>query len=309
MRGKLADPNYKLQFAGHETFPLRQLWLRKAYDAVARSDEIAPRGTFNDPDAIFAFGVGKNMVAAIRHWGLACNVIQETKGGYIPGPIGAALFGPDQLDPYLEHPASAWLVHWLVAGEGNRATTWHYVFNHVSGQAFDKANLISGLRELVTSIPGIRVSESTITRDVDVCLRSYIPKDAGSDAAEELAEPVLAQLGLITTTRGSFDFRVGPKPSLPDGVFLYALTAFWNQSASTANTLGFDLIALERGGPGMTFKLDVDSVAERLVDIERTSGGIYSWSDTAGMRQVIRRKEVTPEDFLTLAYRRAKQCS
>jgi len=75
MRGKLADPNYKLQFAGHETFPLRQLWLRKAYDAVARSDEIAPRGTFNDPDAIVAFGVGKNMVAAIRHWGLACNVI------------------------------------------------------------------------------------------------------------------------------------------------------------------------------------------------------------------------------------------
>jgi len=90
MRGKLADPNYKLQFAGHETFPLRQLWLRKAYDAVARSDEIAPRGTFNDPDAIVAFGVGKNMVAAIRHWGLACNVIQETKGGYIPGPFGAA---------------------------------------------------------------------------------------------------------------------------------------------------------------------------------------------------------------------------
>ncbi|WP_221035896.1 DUF4007 family protein [Pseudomonas savastanoi] len=28
-------PNQRPQFSGHETFPLRQLWLRKAYDAVA----------------------------------------------------------------------------------------------------------------------------------------------------------------------------------------------------------------------------------------------------------------------------------
>lgn len=306
MRGKLSDPNYKPQFAGHETFPLRQLWLRKAYDAVARCNTVATRGTFNEPNAIVVFGVGKNMVSAIRHWGLACNVIEETKGGYVAGPVGKALFGPAQLDPYLESLASAWLVHWLVAGEGNRATTWHYVFNHVPAQAFEKTTLITGLRETLANRPGVRVTESTLSRDVEVCLRSYIPKDAANDAAEELAEPVLAQLGLVTTTHGSYDFRVGPKPSLPDGIFLYALSAFWQQNASTANTLGFDLIALERGSPGMTFKLDVDSVAERLVDVERTSGGVYAWSDTAGMRQVIRRKEVKPEAFLPLAYRRAK---
>lgn len=306
MRGKLADPNYKPQFAGHETFPLRQLWLRKAYDAVARCDTVAPRGTFNDPDAIITFGVGRNMVSAIRHWSLACSVIKETKEGYLPGPVGDALFGPQQLDPYLENPASAWLAHWLIAGEGNRATTWHYVFNHISSQAFEKLMLVAGLREAISSRPGVRVTESTLSRDVEVCLRSYIPKDAGSDAAEELAEPVLAQLGLITTTRGSYDFRVGPKPSLPDGIFLYALTAFWQQNANTASTLGFELIALERGAPGMTFKLDVDSVAERLVDIERTSGGIYAWSDTAGMRQVIRLKIVEPEYFLPFAYQRAQ---
>lgn len=306
MRGKLSDLNYKPQFAGHETFPLRQLWLRKAYDAVAKCDTLAPRGTFNDPNAIVVFGVGKNMVSAIRHWGLACNVIEETKGGYIPGPVGKALFGPAQLDPYLESPASAWLAHWLIAGEGNRATTWHYMFNYVSAQAFEKCAVVSGLRDTLAKRPGIRVTESTLARDVEVCLRSYIPKDAGSDTAEERAEPVLAQLGLITATRGSYYFRVGPKPSLPDGIFLYALTAFWQQNAGTANTLGFDLIALERGSPGMTFKLDVDSVAERLVDVERTSGGVYAWSDTAGMRQVIRRKEVMPDHFLHLAYRRTK---
>lgn len=306
MRGKLSNPNYRPQFAGHETFPLRQLWLRKAYDAVAKYQTAAPRSTFSDPEAIVRFGVGKNMVAAIRHWGLACKVIQEVEGGYICGPIGSALFGTAALDPYLENPASAWLAHWLVAGEGNRATTWHYVFNYIPAQAFEKSYLVNGLREVVNNRQGIRATEATLSRDVDVCLRSYIPKDVTSDTAEELAEPVLSQLGLITTTRGSYDFRVGPKPSLPDGIFLYALTSFWQQNADSANTLSFDMIALERGSPGITFKLDVDSVAERLVDIERSSEGIYAWTDTAGMKQVIRKKSVPPEHFLSLAYRRAK---
>jgi len=306
VRGKLSDPNYKPQFAGHETFPLRQLWLRKAYDEVVRHGAIAPRRTFSDPDSIVVFGVGKNMVSAIRHWALACKVIQEGSGGYSPGPVGTALFGSESLDPYLENPASAWLVHWLIAGEGHRATTWHYVFNHVSTQAFDRSTMVGGLREALKNRPEVRVSDSTLSRDIDVCLRSYIPKDTSNDAAEDLAEPVLSQLGLITATRGSYDFRVGPKPALPDGIFLYALTAFWQQAADTANTLSFDLIALERGTPGLVFKLDVDSVAERLVDVERISGGIYAWSDTAGMKQVSRLKSVPPEYFLPIAYGRTK---
>lgn len=306
MRGKLLDPNYRPQFAGHETFPLRQLWLRKAYDAVANHQISAPRSTFSDPEAIVRFGVGKNMVAAIRHWGLACKVIEESKSGYVCGPIGSTLFGSNALDPYLENPASAWLAHWLIAGEGNRATTWHYVFNYIPAQAFEKVSLVNGLREIVINRQGVRATEATLSRDVEVCLRSYIPKDAAADTAEDLAEPVLAQLGLITATRGSYDFRVGPKPSLPDGIFLYALTAFWQQNADSANTLSFDLIALERGSPGITFKLDVDSVAERLVEIERSSEGIYAWTDTAGMKQVIRKKSVPPEHFLPLAYRRKK---
>jgi hypothetical protein len=306
MRGKLSDPSYKHQFAGHETFPLRQLWLRKAYDAVTCHQAPAPRSIFTDPNAIAVFGVGKNMVAAIRHWGLACKVIYETKEGYIQGSVGDTLFGAKAHDPFLENPASAWLVHWLVAGEGNRATTWYYVFNYVSSQAFEKASLVSGLRSALSGKPSVRVTDSTLSRDIDVCLRSYIPKETVADAAEELAEPVLAQLGLITATRGSYDFRIGPKPSLPDGIFLYALTAFWQQNANSANSLSFDAIALDRGSPGQTFKLDMDSVAERLIEIERTSDKTYSWSDTAGMRQVIRHKKVPPEMFLPIAYRRGK---
>jgi len=56
----------RISFSGHETFPLRFNWLKKGIDAAAEDPEI-----FNSDRAIAEFGVGKNMVRAIRHWGLA----------------------------------------------------------------------------------------------------------------------------------------------------------------------------------------------------------------------------------------------
>ena len=92
-RGPLSDPAFKGQFSGHETFPLRLLWLRKAYDAVCQFKGAAPRSLFADPESIIRFGVGRNMVTAIRHWALACNVICEQEGRYRPTALGHFLFG------------------------------------------------------------------------------------------------------------------------------------------------------------------------------------------------------------------------
>ena len=50
-------------FSGHETFPLRQMWLKKAFNQADGS--LIPKQTFSDKTAIAAFGVGKNMVASI----------------------------------------------------------------------------------------------------------------------------------------------------------------------------------------------------------------------------------------------------
>ena len=58
LRGPLAEPGFRGQFSGHETFPLRQLWLRKAFDAVAGAKP-ARRSLFTDPAAIITFGSEK----------------------------------------------------------------------------------------------------------------------------------------------------------------------------------------------------------------------------------------------------------
>lgn len=305
LRGLLKKDRYKAQFSGHETFPLHQLWLRKAYDAVEGFKGHAPRTVFADPDAIARFGVGKNMVSAIRHWALACDVIEEVGDGYFGhGRLGKELFGPSCLDPYLEHPASAWLIHWHLAGEGRRSTTWYWLFNHVHGPIFEKEEVLAALMAYCEETGKGRASKSTLARDLDACLRSYSPR-TGNTLIEEVVEPVLAELGLISALRGTeYMFRIGAKPHLPDAVLLFALTRFWSHFAATSNAMNLDVLAYEPSGIGQTFKLDFESLALRLATIEDASRGAYVWSETAGLKQVIRNRESIDEfTFLREAYK------
>src|ERR1700722_7215738 len=97
-RSLLDDKQYKLQFAGHETFPLRYGWLNKAYDQVSNvltEGDGETNSVFNDEAAISLFGVGKNMVVSMRHWALAAGVIRivEAEDGARLGRLMPTDFG------------------------------------------------------------------------------------------------------------------------------------------------------------------------------------------------------------------------
>lgn len=287
-----------IQFSGHETFPLRQLWLRKAYVAVSQAGEkgktpVSSKVVFAPEVGIREFGVGKNMVAAIRHWALACDVLKEEKGGLLGlGVIGSELMGGARaLDPYFEKPATPWLVHWLLAGRASRSTTWWWVFNRVMSQSFN-AEAVADALLAAAEQSGVKVSRVTLKRDVEVCVRCYLAKRDGR-AADDAAEPLLSDLGLLTEVHpGNFQFRRGAQTSLPDGIFAFALLEYWqakdDATGSNQATLSFEAIAHEYGAPGRVFKLDERSVSERLTNLEEITDGQLRWSDTAGIRQISR---------------------
>jgi hypothetical protein len=302
LRGPITDSEFKGQFSGHETFPLRHLWLRKAFDAVETG---APRTIFSSPDSIVTFGVGKNMALAIRHWALACGIIEEKGSRVGATELGQRLFGGARpWDPYMERQATAWLVQWQVAGDPKITTTWYWAFNHLVAQTFDHDALSTSILQYARARQWSRIAEKTVMRDVECFIRSYVPR-SDKAAGEDALEPVLAELGLIRPVGGRlYEFRRGPKPSLPDGVFAYALNAFWNRYAPAAATLSVEAIVYEPGSPGRVFKLDENSVVERLTGMEEISRGRVVWSDTAGVRQVLRVKPITnPLGLLASAYR------
>jgi hypothetical protein len=292
------------QFSGHETFPLRQLWLRKAYKAVKGSEPKIPKITksiFSDEKAISNFGVGKNMVSSIRHWALAVGVIEENHEiGYKVTALGDALFNDNGLDPYQEHPSTAWLIHWNLASKGDRSTTWKWLFNYVIEPTLDTEHLIIQLQNFANDNE-YKVANATLKRDIECCLRSYVPRVAG-DSPEEISDTVLGELALVQQIgRGQFEFRRGAKQTLSDNLFAYCLVDFWDRYSPETKTLSFEAIAHEYGSPGRVFKLDESSVADRVQSLGDNTKNQLTWSDTAGMRQVIR-GQIKKDKLLENAY-------
>jgi hypothetical protein len=299
VRGPLYQADYRPLFSGHETFPLRYGWLKKAYDAVdASCDDAGNKAIFLADGAIAHFGVGKNMVGSIRHWATSCGVIVEEAGSgqLTVTRLGRLLFGTEGVDPYVEHPASLWLFHWnLCCGERLRGfkTTWFWAFSHFTGTMFRREDLVDGLMKLAEARGWPRVSRTTVQRDVECFVRTYESRPAGyHGAAEDSLESALAELGLIRGLHGQFHFVRGPKRSLPDEVFLYALSSFWNRFGAT-RTLSFEAIAYEPGSPGRVFLLDESDLADRLLGMDELTGGAMRWSETAGLKQALRTRALT----------------
>lgn len=297
LRGATYPQNYRPQFAGHETFPLRYGWLKKAYEGILKSGySHENRSVFTDDRAIASFGVGKNMVMSMRHWATSVGIINdEHKTGIItPTNLGETLFGTEKkkgLDPYLENPASLWLIHWQLCSTPKK-TTWHYAFNHFPHDHFDREQLHSSLEKLAKDQNWGQISPATIRKDVECFVRTYVTKPAtAKSSSEDSLECPLTELGLIQPIgkRDGFRFVRGSKPTLGNGVFLYALVTFWRQSRyQTVNQLPFDSIAHAPGSPGRVFLMDENELATRLMDIESYTGGYLTWSETSGIKSIMR---------------------
>jgi hypothetical protein len=307
LRSLLERADVKLQFAGHETFPCRYGWLKKSYDAIRLAGivgEDETRRVFVADVAISDFGVGKNMVASMRHWALSCGVIEalpSNKGklaGLVSTPFGDLLFGNG--DPYLEQPASLWALHWRLASAPGRASTWYFAFNEFNEAIFNRETLatrfmarIDDLREF-GRLNGSRITRSTIDRDVECLMRTYVPRSGGKAGAEDGLECPLAELGLIANLAGAgaSQFRRGPKPTLPDEVFAMALIEFWQTHFETRGALSVEAVTHEPGSPGRVFLLDEESVAERLERLTEVTNGAISWDESTGLRQVSLRSQL-----------------
>nr|WP_166179458.1 DUF4007 family protein [Altererythrobacter segetis] len=316
----------KLHFAGHETFPLRYGWLKKAYDAVLREEEAGgvPGSIFNDERAIAEFGVGRNMVLSMKHWALATAVLiaedvpGERNTKISTGLVGHLLFG-ESLDPYLEHPGSLWLLHWMLASRPGRATAWHWAFNEFHEPSFDRELLRRRLMQRCDELfesgrlgKGRATSGSTIKRDVECLIRTYYSGSKGSRRApEDSIECPLAELGLIQMAGVGelYRFRRGPKASLPDEVFLFAVLEFWKNLFPERRSFSVEFLTFERGSPGQVFLLDEEAVADRLARLEPLSEGMLRWDESSGMRQLYMHnaEQLDRWDVLREMYRRDMQ--
>lgn len=263
-------------FAGHQTFAFRLGWLKKGLDALT---DPAAGGSlaFSRDDALVTLGVGKNMVQSIRHWLLVMRLAEDagqTRGRELkPTELGTFLFGakveePGR-DPFLEDPATLWLLHWQLAGPGSLAFTWAWTFSLLRQYEFGRESLTDALAQAANGRTAKPPSRETLLRDVECLLHTYVTAPARTlatafDEDDSLLCP-LQGLGLIRAGHGgvgtsrTFTFAIGPKPTLPPAVFFWALLAFWQTAKPSTRALALSDVTFGEGSPGLVFKLDEDT--------------------------------------------------
>lgn len=299
-RGPLYQNDYKPQLSGHETFPMRYGWLKKAYDQVAATEhnEDNRLACWGD-EAIAQFGVGKNMVGAIRFWANSAGIIaekNESPNSVATTDLGRLIFGKKGLDPFMEHSATLWLCHWNLAANQEK-TTWYWAFGYYPSPFFERADMLKRLERLAEDLNWARASHTTLKNDIGVFVRTYAPKQAGGRLMQDSAlECPLTELGLLKAVgkKDGFRFVRGPKSTLGIGVFTYALLEFWDAYSPSSATLSFEAIAHEPGSPGRVFLLDENDVADRLAELDQFTNNTLRWSETAGLKQVIRTEASKP---------------
>lgn len=285
--------DFRPQFTGHETFPLRQLWLFKFLELVNSMKAEGRQTLPSTEDCIIRLGVGKNMVSSMRFWAEATGMTES--GRLETTELGNLIFGDGQstfgLDIDGEHSATQWLAHWrLTATPENFTTNW-FLFNCINSPTADRDTVLKTLKAFVVD-NGFKATELTLKRSIEVCLRSYAPRMSGKGHLEDFIEPYFGDLDLILPkSRDSFEFNRSAHPSLPDGVFIFALIEYWERMSGNSSTLDFNRIAFDFGSPGRVFKLDPKSIDVRLNRLETYTDEALVWTEQAGLRQVVRRKD------------------
>ncbi|OFY07345.1 MAG: hypothetical protein A2W93_12040 [Bacteroidetes bacterium GWF2_43_63] len=280
-------------FSGHESFQCRHFWLKKGYDFVN------DKRSFNDEDAVVALGVGKNMVASIRFWMKAFNIL--TPDDKLT-TFAHDLLSDNGWDPYLEDEASLWILHYHLIKSGF-ASTYSIVFNELRKEKieFSKENYISFIKRKSESGKGFTINERTLHEDLTVLAKMYLRSDAQSKDKEDSFSGLLAELDLIRSYRkAAEDFFIienNDKPEIPDEVILYAILDNDNFEKSLS------LSSIEQGynSVGSVFAISRAGILSKIENLTNKYPFLI-FKDQAGIKEIQFKEKPAAESILKNYY-------
>ena len=302
MSGSLLANAAAPTFARHETFHPRFGWLRKAVSAAA-----ADASVFADAEAPVTLGVGKNMVNAIRYWGLAFKVLEVCDNPkrprrplVVPSTFGAALLGDGGWDPYLEDPASLWLLHWKLLAPPCQAPVWWAAFSDFAARQFTESQLTAHVTHLAAAAGWPAVAEASVKKDVDCLLRTYTVRKQGRQGLDDVLDCPFRELGLLEVATGedgrSWRFVVGDKPNLPDDIVAHAALDFAARADDGSRSISIARLAYDPGGPGGAFRLTETALFDALSRAAAQHAQLRV-AEPAGLRQLL--FDADPADLAT----------
>jgi hypothetical protein len=303
--------NEKFAFSGHQTFPLRISWLPKAANAIADGEN-----PFANPrEGTQQLGIGKNMVEALGCW-VEFFGVATLSGKPALTTFGEALFGAGGFDKFLEDDQTLWLLHWHATTRApRRFYAWQWVANVLSEHEFTHDEALRAFKAECEKY-GRTMSEVTLRQHLDVFLGTYVqsPTPLNGMVAEDLLDSPLAALNFIQESapragsagkQASYVIDSGPKHTISDPLFRFALHDWWTRNARDEFTVAYRDIGNAEDSPGRVFRLPEREINERLLKLALLWPAEFGLKESNNQRQVTRKKLITqPYSLLGAIYHR-----
>ena len=281
----------KFSFSGHDTFACRQFWPKKGYDFVKAGK------SFNSEDAVIDLGVGKNMVAAIRYWMRAMDLL--TSDDELT-PIAKKLLDDDGWDPYLEDETSLWLLHYHLVNKA-AASSYYLIFNELRKEKieFNKESYAGFIKRKADLLKNFQASDKTIFEDFSVFAKMYLRND--NQVKEDIFLGLFTELDLISISgkKGDEYFVIENKDrdDIPEALLLYIIL----NNIGNGSSVNVSAIEQEPNNIGSVLALSRTGIANKLDNIAKKYGFVV-YSDHAGVKELQFKEQVSPLDILNNYY-------
>jgi len=303
--------NAPYKISGHETFPCRYSWLPKVIQGIQKDPNLFK----NEDQAMVTFGVGKNMVRAIRFWGESFGIIDTKKksGSFLVSPFGEAIFGKKGFDPFFQDIRTLWLLHWGLSANNDRPLlAWNFLLNKWHEPEWTKTKILTVLDQELSK-NGADISQNTIEHHLDVFIHTYVPtRSRGGEPQEDTLDCPFVDLNFIekvgerTESLGGrrepiYSFNRSPKTEITSQMFAYCLNDFFTKNHPNEQSLSFTEICVGPCSPGQIFKLSETDIREYLLRIQKQTGA-FAFKESAALQHVFLSKKLNPLELLGRVY-------
>jgi len=256
-------------------------------------------------------GLGKNMVKSLRFWIDVFGIATEHDGVPVPSRLGELLFDVRGLDPFLESPQTLWLMHWKVTTllQGP-LLAWDLIINRSTRPEFSRSQFVRSAREHIGK--SRRGSDLTLAQHFDIFVHTYAGTSSRrGDVREDSLDSPLAELELLAevgdrvvpeTRRREpvYSLRRASRDDVSQQLFAFFVADYWMARRPFEETVGFDALYDASGGPGRVLRMLEPELRERLDNLGRDFPDFFSYRETQGVQQLMRRKKFSESDRIEL---------
>lgn len=289
----------KFRLKGHESFYLRDGWLRKGMRNVVDEPLL-----FSKDDVVDRLAVGANMVKSIRYWLYATKLVEEKqlKDGKreqrLTEGMGDIIY---KYDPYFEDVFSLWLLHYNMVSNKELCTSWYLFFNKFALQEFTKEELLEGMEQLVEEfVEGESYSQKSLHDDCNTILKTYLDEGVSRDPEDNLVCP-LSELGLLKQQKNAKGrvIYMKSKPNMDKLPALFVMYIICKLSESYAG-VAIDLLIESENNLGKLMNFDRMMVYQYLEELKKMN--LIEINRTTGLDMIYPKDELTAAQVLEMYY-------